>query len=125
MEKILVLTDLHLRAPGRTIIGLDPIARLRAVYDAMLTDHTDAAALILMGDLTHSGHGDEYAVLRDILATCPVPVTYMLGNHDARPAFDGVFADAPRTQHGHLQCTINLPHHRIITLYTHQPDAQP
>lgn len=123
--KLLLLTDLHLRGPGKTIIGLDPSDRLRAALDQALGDHPDAAHLILMGDLTHSGRADEYAALRDILSPCPIPVTYMLGNHDARPGFRAAFPDAPTTPQGHVQRIIDLPHHRIITLDTHHPDARP
>lgn len=125
MDKILVLTDLHLRAQGKTIIGLDPVARLRETLAAALADHRDAKALILMGDLTHSGHDAEYALVRDIFAACPVPVTYMLGNHDQRAGFVAAFPDAPRTAQGHVQQVIDLPRHRIITLDTHDTDADP
>ncbi len=125
MEKIVVLTDLHLRAQGKTIIGLDTVARFQAVYRSICAQHSDARALILMGDLTHSGHADEYRILRDLLADCPIPVTFMMGNHDVRGAFDATFGDVPRTPHGHVQRVIDLDHHRIITLDTLQPDATP
>ncbi|AKS45634.1 3',5'-cyclic AMP phosphodiesterase CpdA [Octadecabacter temperatus] len=125
MEKILALTDLHLRGAGQTIIGLDPTARLREALDAALNDHPDAKALILMGDLTHSGRSEEYETLREILQDCPIPVTYMLGNHDLRAPFRTAFPDAPVTPQGHVQHIIDLPDHRIITLDTHQADVEP
>ncbi|MEN8840597.1 MAG: metallophosphoesterase [Octadecabacter sp.] len=125
MNKLLVLTDLHLRGAGKTIIGLDPSARLHAALDAALGDHPDAKALILMGDLTHSGRAEEYEILRDMLQDCPVPVTYMLGNHDLRAPFRAAFPDVPVTPEGHVQRIIDLPDHRIITLDTHEADAMP
>jgi Icc protein len=125
MDKILVLTDLHLRGAGKTIIGLDPTARLQQTLDAALNDHPDAKALILMGDLTHSGRLEEYDILRDMLRDCPVPVTYMLGNHDQRAPFRAAFPAALVTPQGHVQRIIDLAHHRIITLDTHDAAANP
>lgn len=124
-DKILVLTDLHLRGVGETIIGLDPIARLKDALDAALGEHPDAKVLILMGDLTHSGRAAEYEILRDMLRDCPIPVTYMIGNHDLRGPFRAAFPDVPVTPLGHVQQIIDLPDHRIITLDTHQADAVP
>lgn len=111
MDKILVLTDLHIRGAGKTIIGLDPVARFRLALGAAIGAHPDAEALIVMGDLTHSGHAEEYEILRDILADCAMPVVLMLGNHDGRATFQQVFADAPQTPQGHVQQIIDLHHH--------------
>ena len=125
MDKIIVMTDIHLRAVGKTIIGLDPIARFDAALDAALSAHPDAKALILMGDLTHSGRVEEYELIKDRVATCPIPVTLLLGNHDARPTFHKIFPEIEVTPHGHVQSILDLPHHRIITLDTHETDADP
>ena len=116
MQKLLVITDLHICTPGETIIGLDPTLRFRQVLDAALTTHPDAAALILMGDLTHRGLPAEYAALAAVLADVAIPVIPMLGNHDRRDAFLAAFPDAPRTAHGHIQSLLDLGDHRIITL---------
>lgn len=124
-DKVLILTDLHLRGAGKTIIGLDPLARFDAAYGAAIAAHPDAKALILMGDLTHSGRVEEYEALRDRIADCPIPVILMIGNHDTRATFYDVFPDAPRTADGHVQHILDLPHHRIITLDTHDGDAGP
>ena len=78
-----------------------------------------------MGDLTHSGHAEEYEALRTVLSTCPVPVVPMLGNHDVRKAFKTVFPDAPQTAQGFVQQVIDLPAHRIITLDTLDDHADP
>jgi len=125
MDKILTLTDLHLRAHGKQIIGLDPISRLSDALDAAFADHPDAKALILMGDLTHSGRPKEYAALRDMMENAPIPVIYMLGNHDVRTGFRHAFPDVTATPSGHVQSVTDLAHHRIITLDTHEPDAIP
>lgn len=116
MQKILFISDTHICAPGETIIGLDPAARLRAVLDAAFADHADAAALVLLGDLTHHGAVAEYAALKPLLAEIPVPIIPMLGNHDRRDAFLRVFPDAPQSAAGHIQHVMDVGHHRIITL---------
>ncbi len=87
MQKILIMSDLHICRPGETIIGLDPLARLRTVLDAAITAHPDAAALVLLGDLTHHGELEAYAALRAVIEDVPMPVIPMLGNHDRRDAF--------------------------------------
>ena len=49
MHKVLVLTDLHIRSAGETIIGLDPLTRLRCAPEHALARHAAAAAMVLMG----------------------------------------------------------------------------
>lgn len=118
MDKLLVITDLHLAAPGERIIGLDPLARFRAVLKAAATAHPDAKALILLGDLTHRGDIGAYADLYRALDNLPFPVIPMLGNHDRRETFLEVFPDTALTPEGHVQAVMDFPGHRIITLDT-------
>lgn len=116
MQKILILSDIHICRPGETIIGLDPLERLCAVLDAATEAHPDAAALILLGDLTHHGDPIEYIALRAALRDLPMPVVPMLGNHDRRDAFLTAFPDAPQTASGHVQYSFDIRKHRVITL---------
>ncbi len=116
MKKLLFISDPHICPDGETIIGLDPAMRLQAVLDAAMTAHADAEALVLLGDLTHHGDPRSYQKLSDLFCDLPVPVIPMLGNHDRRDAFLGVFADAPITASGHIQQMTDLAGHRIITL---------
>jgi 3',5'-cyclic AMP phosphodiesterase CpdA len=118
MNKILVLTDLHLCPAGDEIIGLDPSARFAACLAAAAKDHPDADHLILCGDLAHHGPTKVYTNLRTQLADAPWPVTLMLGNHDNRANFQEVFPEAPITKSGHVQSIIDLPEHRLICLDT-------
>jgi 3',5'-cyclic AMP phosphodiesterase CpdA len=113
MDKILVLTDLHLRGAGRFIIGFDPTARVNKTPDAALNDHPDAKALILMGDLTHSGRAEEYDILRYMLQDCPVPVTHMLAITTSARRSAYFLLAAPDSIIGHVQRIIDLPppHH--------------
>lgn len=118
MKKILVISDPHITLADETIIGLDTLARLKAVLTAACTDHPDAQALILLGDLAHHGQTAAYARLRDALADVPFPLVPLLGNHDRRDAFLSVFPDAPQTAEGFIQTSLKIGAHRIITLDT-------
>ena len=116
--KIIVLTDLHICAPGEAIIGLDPTARLLAVLTQALTEHPDAAEIIFTGDLTHYGRPEDYTALISALPANSPPIHLMLGNHDRRAPFLAAFPDAPTTPQGHVQQHIDLPGWRLILLDT-------
>lgn len=118
MQKLIVMTDIHITDEGDTIIGLDPLGRFIAARDAALDAHSDAAAIILLGDLTHHGRVSQYQRLAPVLSDIDIPVIKMIGNHDRREAFLEVFPDTPVTEHGHVQQIMDLPNHRIITLDT-------
>ncbi len=116
MQKVLFISDPHICADGQKIIGLDPSARFGQVIDAAMTSHGDAAALVLLGDLTHHGTPAEYAVLARILDQVTVPIMPMIGNHDRRDAFLNQFPDAPQSASGHVQQWRDIGDHRVITL---------
>lgn len=118
MKKLLVLTDIHIRGEGQTIIGLDPLERFTAALAHAMRQHSDADHLILTGDLTHSGQVTEYERLKDALGGLLVPVSLMLGNHDRRDHFLRVFPQTPVTAAGHVQRVLDLGTHRAILLDT-------
>lgn len=117
-KKLIVMTDIHITDEGDKIIGLDPLERFCLARDAALDRHSDADAMILMGDLTHHGRVSQYERLVPALADIPMPVIKMIGNHDRREAFLEVFPKVPVTSDGHVQQVVDLPTHRIITLDT-------
>ncbi|MEM6483121.1 MAG: phosphodiesterase [Pseudomonadota bacterium] len=117
MQKVLVFTDLHIVPEGETIIGLDPAERLAQGLDHALARHSDAAAIILTGDLTHHGAPEEYNRLKTVLSRCPLPLTMTLGNHDIRSAFRKVFPEAVPNE-GFAQHLIDLQDTRLIILDT-------
>lgn len=119
MNKVLLITDLHITREGRDIIGLDPVARLTKVLDAARREQPDADLLIAMGDLTHWGGANEYARLKPLLDDLPWPVHLMIGNHDNRAQFVKAFPEAPRTEAGHIQQVIDLGGWRLILLDSH------
>ena len=118
MQKILIMTDIHICDVDENIIDLDPVKRFDLAKDQAFAEHPDALALVLMGDLTHHGRITQYERLKEFLDPIEIPYIPMLGNHDRRDAFLSVFNDAPQTGSGHIQAIIDLEHHRLITLDT-------
>ncbi len=118
MKKLLVISDPHIRQPGKTIAGLDTFKRFETTLAAAIADHPDAQGLILLGDLTHDGDLAAYRRLSDALENVTVPIIPLLGNHDRRDAFLKVFTDAPQTPAGHIQSSQSFGDHQLITLDT-------
>ncbi|MFY0690847.1 MAG: phosphodiesterase [Paracoccaceae bacterium] len=116
--KILVFTDLHIVADGKTIIGLDPLERFKDGLAHALENHADAARIILLGDLTHFGQPEEYQRLAAALQGLDIPITLMVGNHDRRGAFLEVFPETAVTPDGHVQGVIEIGDTVLITLDT-------
>ena len=125
MAKIIVFTDIHIRAEGQRIIGLDPAARFAQGLAHAARLHPDAACAVLMGDLADTGVRAEYEILRRILADAPWPVIPMMGNHDNREVFRQVFPEAPRDPNGFVQAVRDLEGGRLITLDTLDPSTEP
>lgn len=122
-DKALIFTDLHITAPGETIIGLDPLARFTEGLTHALKRHPDAQHLILLGDLTHTGAANEYARLKPVLADCPIPVTVTMGNHDTRVPLQSTFPQA-RDANGFAQTALDLGPLRLLILDTHDYNNQ-
>ena len=85
--RLLQLSDLHLLAdPAALCRGRRPLLQLQQGLQAALEqlhrqgDRPDG--LLLSGDLCHDESWQGYAQLRDWLATFPLPVLLLPGNHD-------------------------------------------
>jgi 3',5'-cyclic AMP phosphodiesterase CpdA len=118
MVKILALTDIHMKAAGRTIIGLDPYENFKRGFNHAVTRHPDAKRMILMGDLTNSGTMDEYTRVAEIIADCPIPITLMCGNHDQRHNLTAAFPDTPTDDNGFVQDAFIYGNTRVLTTDT-------
>lgn len=123
MHKVIVFTDIHIRDQGGTIIGLDPVARFTQGLAHALAHHPDASHIVISGDLTHHGTTAQYQQVQECLTGCPLPVSLMLGNHDRRAAFVGVFDDAPLTDQGFVQHSVDLGDTKLVMLDTLDEDA--
>jgi 3',5'-cyclic AMP phosphodiesterase CpdA len=116
--KFVVLSDLHLAAPGVPVNGLDTSARTAEALESVARDHADAAFVLLAGDLADRGEVAAYLHLRDLLADLPMPVHLTLGNHDDRAAFLSVFGAERDDPMGRVSVALDAGGHRIILLDT-------
>lgn len=123
--KLIHLTDTHLTTPGRTLYGIDPLARLNAAVAHIAHQHADAELCVVTGDLTHWGEPAAYVSLRDVLQRLPMTVLPLIGNHDSRAAFCAAFPEVPRDASGFVQFTHDTSAGRLILLDTVLGDAAP
>lgn len=119
--KLIHLTDPHFVPHGRKLYGLDPAARLRAAIEDIQRRQRDARFVLITGDLAHEGDVAAYVALRAVLATLELPYYLLLGNHDARAAFCGVFPEAALDAHGFVQQVLETEAGPFLLLDTHQP----
>ncbi len=120
-HKVIVMTDTHITKAGRKIIGLDPNERFKSCLEHAASNHPDAAALVLMGDVTHHGVVPEYEQLQSHLTGLPWPVHLMIGNHDFRVKFLASFPDLPTDPNGFVQQVVPVGDHTLILLDTNDP----
>ncbi len=120
--KLLQLTDIHLTTPGDTIGGRDPNANFDRALTHALSQHSDAEALFVTGDLSDWGQAQDYARLKDRIAGSPIPVHLCIGNHDDRPTLLSTFPELKGVG-GFVQDVIPLSMGHAITLDTWAPET--
>ena len=118
VQKIIIMSDIHLTNNGEKIIGLDPVRKLEKALDHALSAHGDAVQIVFTGDLTHNGSEEEYLNLKSAIQGIDIPITYMMGNHDRRVAFSEIFPSVPLDHNGFLQSAITYDSHKLVFLDT-------
>ncbi len=118
--KLIQMTDIHLTAPGQTIGGRDPNANFDMALTHALSQHPDAEAIVITGDLSDWGDRADYERLRARIATLPVPVHLAIGNHDDRATFLQVFPERADAD-GHVQSRFPLSHGAGVIIDTWGP----
>ena len=108
------ITDLHIGAPA-TGRSPDNGPRLVQVLDAIKNLQPPPDMVIATGDLTQDGRPEQYRDLKSLTANFPIPIHWMLGNHDDKAAFDSVFA-APSVCENRLSSVIETETLRSILL---------
>lgn len=116
--KFIHLTDTHVIGGDRLLYGANPARRLARAVDSIISDHADAAFVVVTGDMTHWGDADAYDAFAREIHRLPMPVHLMVGNHDDGVAFAATFPDAPRDPAGFVQFTFDTPHHKAICIDT-------
>ncbi|MEL6641565.1 MAG: metallophosphoesterase [Pseudomonadota bacterium] len=120
--KFIHLTDTHVIGEG-LLYGQDPAERLVRAVASINAEHSDAAFVIVTGDLTHWGDADAYATFAREIDKLTVPVHLMMGNHDDTPALAQAFPDIPRDENGFVQTAFETSHGRFLLLDTKAPEG--
>jgi 3',5'-cyclic AMP phosphodiesterase CpdA len=81
------ISDLHVRPHGQTAYGVDTNAMFADALRAVRALAPAPDCVLVTGDLTDCGLDAEYEIAREGLATLPMPVFVIPGNHDRREPF--------------------------------------
>lgn len=119
--KIIQITDPHLVGHGGELYGRDPLARLHACLADIKANHADAAFCVITGDLADTGDRQAYRALQAAISTLPMPCHLLIGNHDKRAVFAGVFADRPIDANGYIQSAIDIDGAKFVFMDTNDP----
>ncbi|GHC53441.1 phosphodiesterase [Neogemmobacter tilapiae] len=119
--KFIVLSDLHLSAPGVPVNGLDTGERLAAAVACINRDHANADFVLIAGDLADRAEPAAYHALRDLLEPLTMPVHLTLGNHDHRDNFLSVWGMALDHPQGRISQAIDHDGYRILLLDSSEP----
>jgi 3',5'-cyclic-AMP phosphodiesterase len=119
------ITDLHIKGRDRLVYQRVDTARFLREAVAQIAALTPLPDIVVVtGDLTDSGRAEEYAELREILASLPMPIFVLPGNHDERNALRDAFAaDGYLPRAGFLHYTIEDYPLRIVALDTVLPGS--
>ncbi len=118
--KLLLFSDPHLTGTDAPVSDCKTDGRFAACLKQALKRHSDAAHILLLGDLSETDEG--YAFLAKQLAQTDIPATCLMGNEDDRDVFRKAFPTAPEGfQHG----TLTFGNHQLIYLDTLDPDPTP
>ncbi|MGI9316133.1 MAG: phosphodiesterase, partial [bacterium] len=116
--KFIHVTDSHLITPGEKLNDLDPADRFSACIDSINRTHSDAACMVVTGDLADRGEETAYEFLAAELDRCAVKSYLLLGNHDDRQYFQHWFPDIPIDENGFTQYVWQSPEGVFVFLDT-------
>lgn len=123
MARLLLLSDLHVAAPGTRVSGvLDTTALLSTAVDTILA-RRDAIgpveAALVTGDISDDGTAESYATARAELSRLDLPLLVIPGNHDRREPLRAAFAAASGLPpEGPLDWVADVGDARIVGLDT-------
>lgn len=118
--KLVIVSDLHLVAPGETLFCLDPLANLDACITSINEKFADADLVVFAGDLTNDAEPDAYAALAKRIPSLLPQHRMMMGNHDDRARFQAAFPDA-LVENGFVHSAVDCGSTRILMLDTLWP----
>lgn len=116
MLTIAQITDLHITdaRDGENMRRNE--VRLRQVLDSIHALQPRPIAVVASGDLVDNGRPEEYALLKQILKDCELPIYMGVGNHDLRAPFLGAFEGpaARRDADGFIQYAQDVGGVRLV-----------
>ncbi len=119
--KIIHLTDTHLGYHDQKIYNRDPLPALEKAIKSINSEHSDAAMMVITGDLAHSGHPDAYQILHSALSKLTIPYHLVIGNHDDRAVISTLFPDFKLDEYGFAQKVIETEKGAFILLDSVEP----
>jgi 3',5'-cyclic-AMP phosphodiesterase len=116
--KFVLISDLHLVRSGEKLWGLDPRQRFAECLRDIERHHGDASFCVIAGDLSDRADVRCYAELKSMLDRFPIRTFLLIGNHDDRACFRGVFGDSHCDSDGFVQSAHACGHYRCLFLDT-------
>ncbi len=123
--KIIHLSDLHLPEPGQSLWGLDAYGRVKKALEDIQRFHSDAAFLVISGDLTDRGASGAYEWLAEQLSKMTLETILMVGNHDARAPLRAGLPDVMDDGNGFIQGVRETEHGTFLFLDTYKDGTSP
>jgi len=114
--KIILLSDLHLRAGGALSLGIDTTLALREAVAQINDWHPDADHIAFLGDITDDGEVQTYRSFAETVGILAKPWSLTLGNHDRAEGAASVVSPNPET--GRFDHDIPIGPGRLVILDT-------
>ena len=119
MTKIIWMSDPHFQNEG-CVDGIDPRVRLDSAIAHANEHHSDAAFIVLSGDLVGDEMEPDYTALANHFATSDLPIHPMMGNHDDRRLLRNHLTVPPNPSGDFIHYAIEREAETIICLDTHK-----
>jgi 3',5'-cyclic AMP phosphodiesterase CpdA len=120
MLTIAQITDIHVGAGVDQDDRARNVGRLETTLASIHRLQPRPAAIFATGDLVDRALTEEYAQLKDVLATSQIPVYLGVGNHDAREPLTQVFnpPSFQRDENGFIQYGLDFGPLRVLVIDT-------
>ena len=120
------ISDLHIKAGGKLAYGIVDTARmLRDCVANIMRQNPLPDVVLITGDSVDYGRKNEYDLLKELLSPLPMPLYFVVGNHDhgatLRESFSGPGFEYLAQGDEFLQYAVDLGGIRLITLDTSVP----
>ena len=116
--KLILISDTHATAPGKRVHTIDPVERLQLCVTTIKERLGDADLCVMMGDLVEDPTAEAYDVLLECVAPLPMPIRFLIGNHDDRDVLLQQKPDIERDSNGYVQSCMRTDDGMLLFLDT-------